>query len=96
MTVEFKLVLNKTQAARTVAAFTATYGYQPTITDLEGGKPADPESEGKEIPNPESEGAFTKRKLVEHVKNVVKSYESQQAIKDARDEVINNFELGVQ
>ncbi len=53
---------------RVETAFANTYGYQATVTD----------KEGKTVDNTETKTDFLQAQLVAKLKNIVKSYESQQ------------------
>lgn len=53
---------------RVETAFANTYGYQATVTD----------KEGKAVDNTETKTDFLQEQLVAKLKNIVKSYESQQ------------------
>lgn len=66
-------------------AFAAQYGYQATIPDGSGGT----------IPNPESKNQFTKRKIAEYVKDVVKGHEANLAADAARATAAASVESGV-
>lgn len=56
-----------------ITAFTTLYGYQDNVTENE-----------VVVPNPESKAQFTKRKIIEHLKEVVSSYEIATEIELAR------------
>lgn len=71
------LTIPNDKIQRIITAFTSEYGYQATVTDAEGNVTA----------NPETEAAFTKRMVVEHVKQVTKTYEGNLAAGTARKTV---------
>lgn len=59
------------QVPRVIAAFVGVYLYQDTIPD--------PVNPGMYIANPETKAAFTQRKLREHVRDIVRKWEADQA-----------------
>jgi hypothetical protein len=54
-------------------------GYQETIID----------DEGNEVPNPESALAYAEKVLIKHLKNQVRRYEKQLAVRNATYTDIN-------
>ena len=65
-----QITVPDTIVTRLQDAFAATYGYQPTINGAA---------------NPETLPAFTRRMLRDHARNVLVSYEAQQAGETARE-----------
>lgn len=55
---------------RIIAAVTTVYKYESTLIDDVTGEP---------YPNPETKAAFTKRMVIEFLKNIVKQHEVVQA-----------------
>lgn len=62
------------QRTRIINSFTGAYNYPVTVKD----------ATGADIPNPETRPAFFKRKLAEHVRQVVAGYEASAAGEAAR------------
>jgi hypothetical protein len=69
-----------THGTRIQDAFAASYAYQATINGQ---------------PNPESKAQFTKRKIAEYVKDVVRAYEANKAAEDARVAALSGNELTI-
>lgn len=62
---------------RITTAFCAEYGYQETITN----------PDGTTSPNPETKAAFTKRMVIQHVRQVTSNFEANIAAGTARKTV---------
>lgn len=65
-----------TQMPRVLDAFTATFGYSPTLADGTA--------------NPETRGQFTRRIIVDWVKSNVVAYEANRDAENARQASITN------
>ena len=70
------ITLNIPDAAlpRIIDAFCTEYNYIPQMTN----------AEGEVIPNPQTRAQFTKAKIIEHIKAVVKDQEGRVAAEAAR------------
>lgn len=67
---QYNITINNAIAADVVSAYCKNYGYQDIIMN----------SEGLNVPNPETKSAFTKRMILEGIKENVIRYKREQQV----------------
>ena len=75
---EIKFTFPDAEKNRILDNYAYYYGYKDKV------------GEGEQ--NPETKAVFAKRKIIEHVKSVIKDYEIVQAEKNAREDMLSSVE----
>ena len=76
-TLTFELTVDADKKDRILSGLAYQHNYQDQV-----------EVDGEMVDNPESKGAFVKRMVIRWVKENVKAYEANEAVKTARDTAI--------
>ena len=77
---DITLTIPDTKAPRVVNAICANYGYQTDVPLV----PANPDTPEATMPNPETKAQFTKKQVINFLKEHVIAYEANQASETAR------------
>lgn len=70
---------------RVINGLSTFYGYQAEVIN----------TEGQTIPNPQTKAQFAKKQLIEHIKHCVKTVETDEAVRQARESKSTEVENGI-